>query len=86
MTREERAKGILRILNRLYPHPQVPLNYSTSFSLLVAVLLSAQCTDKRVNSVMPNLLAVADSAAKMAIVPPKIIEEIIRPCGLSKRK
>ncbi|MCC6219684.1 MAG: endonuclease III, partial [Deltaproteobacteria bacterium] len=86
MTREERAKGILRILNRLYPNPQVPLNYSTSFSLLVAVLLSAQCTDKRVNSVMPNLLAVADSAAKMAIVPPKIIEEIIRPCGLSKRK
>ena len=81
-----RAAGIQRILDELYPAPPIPLQHRDPFTLLVAVLLSAQNTDKCVNSVTPALFALADNAADMAQLPVEEIRAVIRPCGLSEAK
>ena len=86
MKKSERAQLVLKRLAKLYPNPPIPLDHSNSFTLLVAVLLSAQCTDKKVNEVTPALFRLASSPEKMAKVPVVKILEIIRPCGLSPRK
>jgi len=86
VTRAERAAYILRRLQELYPQPPIPLSHRDPFTLLVAVLLSAQCTDARVNQVTPALFARADNPADMAAVPESEILEIIRPCGLAPQK
>ena len=86
MKRAERAKLILERLQSLYPNPPIPLNHSDDFTLLIAVLLSAQCTDVRVNQVTPELFELADNPHDMAIVKVDEIKRIIRPCGLSPRK
>lgn len=86
MTRNEKAERIDRILDELYPEVPVPLDHRDAYTLLVAVLLSAQCTDERVNKVTPALFARADTAAAMAEVPVDEIREIIKPCGLSPAK
>jgi len=84
--RSERAQIVQDRLAELYPNPPVPLDHTNAFTLLVAVLLSAQCTDERVNQVTPALFRLADSAKKMTRVPVEKILEIIRPCGLSPKK
>ena len=86
MTRAERAAHVDRRLEELYPETPIPLDHRDPFTLLIAVLLSAQCTDARVNTVTPALFALADTPAAMAKVPVEAIKEIIRPCGLSPRK
>ena len=86
MNRAERAALIDRRLAELYPETPVPLDHRDAFTLLIAVLLSAQCTDRRVNQVTPRLFALADTPAAMARVPEERIREIIRPCGLSPQK
>ena len=86
MLKAERAAYILQRLQALYPHTPVPLDHSDPFTLLVAVLLSAQCTDERVNQVTPALFALADTPQAMARVPVEQIQAIIRPCGLSPQK
>lgn len=85
-TRVDRAAFVDRRLAELYPETPVPLDHRDAYTLLVAVLLSAQCTDKRVNEVTPHLWAVADNPAAMAKVPVATIQQIIRPCGLSPQK
>lgn len=82
----ERAAFIDQRLAELYPETPVPLDHTDAYTLLVAVLLSAQCTDKRVNLVTPALFALADNPAAMARVPVEQIQAIIRPCGLSPQK
>lgn len=86
MTKTRRAEIVMKELNRLYPHPRIPLKHKDPFTFLVAVMLSAQCTDRRVNEVSPRLFAVADTPQKMAACPREKIEEIIRPCGLAPSK
>lgn len=86
MTKTERAACILNRLEELYPDPPIPLDHKDPYTLLIAVLLSAQCTDKRVNLITPALFARADSPAKMVNVPVEEIQAIIRPCGLSPAK
>ncbi len=86
MRKSERADYILKRLTQLYPNPPVPLDHVNEFTLLVAVLLSAQCTDLKVNQVTPALFLLADSAEKMTKVAESKILEIIRPCGLSPQK
>ena len=85
-TKAERAAYIDRRLAELYPETPVPLDHKDAYTLLVAVLLSAQCTDKRVNVVTPGLWALADTPQAMAKVPVEQIQAIIRPCGLSPQK
>ncbi len=86
MNRKEKAAQIADILEDLYPETPIPLDHKDPYTLLVAVLLSAQCTDERVNKVTPGLFALADSPQEMATVPVEEIKGIIRPCGLSPRK
>lgn len=86
MQLEEKARLIADRLAEMYPDPPIPLDHHDAFSLLVAVLLSAQCTDKRVNEVTPLLFAQAPDAAAMAAMDVAAIEAIIRPCGLSNNK
>ncbi len=86
MKKAERASLVQKRLTELYPAPPIPLNHSNSFTLLVAVLLSAQCTDKRVNQITPALFKKAKTPQKMMKVPVEQIREIIKPCGLSPRK
>jgi endonuclease-3 len=86
MTRAERAALIDRRLAELYPETPVPLDHRDAFTLLIAVLLSAQCTDKRVNEVTPRLFARAATPAAMAAVPVAEIDAIIRSCGLAPQK
>lgn len=86
MLKAERAKYILQRLQELYPETPVPLDHSDPFTLLIAVLLSAQCTDKRVNTITPALFKLADNPADMATKSAEQIREIIRPCGLSPQK
>jgi endonuclease III len=86
LTREKIAGHILEALHSLIPSPKVPLFYQDPFTLLIAVLLSAQCTDERVNNVTPLLFARASTPAEMALLPVEIIQKIIHPCGLAKRK
>jgi endonuclease III len=83
---KERAAHLHRRLEELYPETPIPLDHSNPFTLLVAVLLSAQCTDLRVNQVTPALFALADNAEKMRHIPVEEILAIIRPCGLSPTK
>jgi endonuclease-3 len=85
-TKQERAAWIDGRLAELYPETPVPLDHTDAFSLLVAVLLSAQCTDKRVNLVTPHLWKLADTPEKMMRVPVAEIQRVIRPCGLSPQK
>lgn len=82
----QRAAEIAAILDELYPETPIPLDHADPYTLLVAVLLSAQCTDVRVNQVTPHLFELADTPQAMAEVPVEQIKEIIRPCGLSPRK
>lgn len=86
MTKQERADYAVRRLEELYPETPIPLDHSDAYTLLIAVLLSAQCTDIRVNQVTPALFKLADNPADMAKVPVEEIKAIIRPCGLSPRK
>ena len=86
LTLAERAAYVDRRLAELYPNPPIPLVHHDAYTLLIAVLLSAQCTDKRVNEVTPRLFALADTPEKMGKVPVEQIREIIRPCGLSPAK
>lgn len=86
MIKKERAALIAKILEKTFPDPQIPLQHKDPYTLLIAVLLSAQCTDLRVNQVTPKLFALADTPEKMAALTPKQIEEIIRPCGLFSMK
>ena len=86
MLKSERANYILYRLDELYPNPPIPLNSKNHFQLLVAVLLSAQCTDERVNKVTPELFKLAGDPFKMQNVPEEEIYSIIRPCGLAPKK
>jgi endonuclease-3 len=86
MRKQQRADHLLRRLEELYPETPIPLDHKDAYTLLVAVLLSAQCTDVRVNQVTPALFALADNPHGMMRVPVEKIREIIRPCGLSPRK
>ncbi|MFY0675066.1 MAG: endonuclease III [Bacteroidia bacterium] len=86
MTKKERALEIAAILEHHFPEVPVPLDHKDSYTLLVAVLLSAQCTDERVNKVTPSLWQLADNPFDMATKPVEDIKSIIRPCGLSPRK
>ena len=86
MTRKERAIQVQHILNRLYPSVPIPLDHSDPFTLLVAVLLSAQCTDKRVNMVTPALFKQGPTPEKMAMLSEAQILECIKTCGLAKSK
>lgn len=81
-----KAQKIQEILNAHYPDPPIPLNHSDTYTLLIAVLLSAQCTDARVNKVTPLLFEKASTPQAMALLPVEQIEEIIRSCGLAPRK
>ena len=86
MTKAERASIVLKILCNHYPETPVPLDHKDNFTLLVAVLLSAQCTDERVNKVTPKLFKLADNAKDMRTKSPEKIYEIIKPCGLGPQK
>ncbi len=86
MTRAERAELVHRRLEELYPETPIPLDHRDAFTLLVAVLLSAQCTDERVNRVTPGLFALADTPQRMQEIPVEEIKEAIRSCGLAPRK
>lgn len=86
MTKQEKADDIRRILEELYTEVPIPLDHSDPYTLLVAVLLSAQCTDKRVNLVTPALFELSDNPFDMAKQKVEDIKAIIRPCGLSPRK
>jgi endonuclease-3 len=86
ISREERAGRVVEILQRLYPQPPIPLDHVDPFTLLVAVLLSAQTTDKKVNEVTPALFAAGPTPAAMAAMPVEQIHEIIRQVGLAPQK
>jgi endonuclease-3 len=86
MTRKERARVVMERLESLYPETPVPLDHRDAYTLLVAVLLSAQCTDVRVNLVTPGLFALADTPAAMMRVAVADVLEAIRTCGLAPRK
>jgi len=86
VTKQERADFVVQRLEELYPETPIPLDHTDAYTLLVAVLLSAQCTDVRVNQVTPALFKLADNPADMAKVPVEDIKTVIRPCGLSPRK
>ena len=86
ITKRERALIIQDELAKAFPNPEVPLLHKDPYTLLIAVLLSAQCTDARVNLVTPALFEMADSPVEMALLDPSVVREIIRPCGLSERK
>ena len=86
MTKKEKAEFIMEELEKLYPKVEVPLDHKDEYTLLIAVLLSAQCTDVRVNLVTPHLFARADNPYDMIKLDVEEIREIIRPCGLSPRK
>ncbi len=86
MLKKERAALVLSRLQELYPKPPIPLDHKDPYTLLVAVLLSAQCTDERVNKVTPALFKLADNPYDMAKQSVDDIRAIIRPCGLSPQK
>lgn len=86
MTRQERADIAGRLLEEFFPVVDPPLAHEDPFTLLVAVVLSAQCTDQRVNEVTPALFSLAPTPARMAATPRRVIERIIRPCGLAPAK
>ena len=83
---KQKANLITSILNKQYPETPVPLNHDDIYTLLIAVLLSAQCTDKRVNEVTPHLFNIADDPLSMSKLSEKKIYSIIKPCGLGPKK
>ena len=85
-TKKQRAAMVLAQLQARYPNPPIPLQHTDAFTLLIAVLLSAQCTDERVNQVTPALFALANTPQAMALQSVEAIAQIIRPCGLSPQK
>ena len=86
MLKAQRVDYILHRLQELYPQTPVPLDHKDPYTLLIAVLLSAQCTDERVNQVTPALFGLADNPLDMASVEVEQIKSVIRPCGLSPQK
>jgi len=86
MTKAEKVSDILAILEKLYPDPPIPLDHKDAYTLLIAVLLSAQCTDVRVNKTTPSLFKLADNPYDMMKLSVDEIREIIKPCGLSPMK
>lgn len=86
MTKKEKAKYIIEELEHLYPETPIPLDHSDPYTLLIAVLLSAQCTDVRVNKITPALFARAKNPTDMITLSVEEIRAIIRPCGLSPKK
>ena len=86
MNKKQRAVFILNYLEKLYPNTPIPLKHNNKFELLVAVLLSAQCTDERVNKVTPLLFKKANNPLEMSKLSEKTIYKIIRPCGLAPKK
>ena len=86
MKRSEKSVRILSILDKLYPNPQIPLNHKNSFTLLIAVMLSAQTTDKKVNQVTPNLFSIAETPTEMVKLEVYQIEKVIREIGLAPTK
>ena len=86
MIKAERALIVKKILDEYYPETPVPLDHKDNFTLLVAVLLSAQCTDERVNKVTPKLFKLADNPKDMSTKSPNQIYKIIKPCGLGPQK
>jgi len=86
MTKKEKGIFILNELERLYPQTPIPLDHTDAYTLLIAVLLSAQCTDERVNKITPALFNKAKAPEEMIRLSVEEIREIIRPCGLSPRK
>ncbi|MEC4114602.1 endonuclease III domain-containing protein [Myroides pelagicus] len=86
MTKAEKIQFVLETLDALYPEIPVPLDHKDPYTLLIAVLLSAQCTDERVNKITPLLFAKADNPYDMVKMTVEEIQEIIRPCGLSPMK
>lgn len=86
MTKKQKAKEIASFLEKTYPETPVPLDHKDAYTLLIAVLLSAQCTDVRVNQITPLLFAKADSPHRMILLSVEEIKSIIRPCGLSPAK
>lgn len=86
MNRKEKALFITGILDKLFPYPEIPLHHSDPYTLLVSVVLSAQCTDLRVNQVTPELFARASTPFEMSRLTIDTIGQIIKPCGLSATK
>ena len=86
MTKKEKVLYIQNSLEKIYPKTPIPLDHDSIFTLLVAVVLSAQCTDARVNSVTPKLFRLANTAERMAKISVEDIADIIRPCGLTPMK
>lgn len=86
MTKKEKAKYVVEQLELLYPETPVPLDHFDAYSLLISVLLSAQCTDERVNKITPLLFAKAKTPTEMIQLSVEEIRTIIRPCGLSPKK
>lgn len=86
MTKKEKAQTISKILNKEFPNPDIPLKHKDAYTLLIAVLLSAQSTDKTVNKVTPKLFKKANTPRKMIKLTPKEIEAFIKPCGLAPTK
>jgi endonuclease III len=84
--KKQKAQAILEILEQLYPETPIPLDHQDAYTLLVAVLLSAQCTDERVNKVTPELFALANRPEDMRNQAVETVQGIIRPCGLAPRK
>jgi len=86
MNKQDKVKFVIELLENLYPQTPIPLEHKDPYTLLVAVLLSARCTDERVNKITPILFSRADSAKKMVNLSVAEIQDIIRPCGLSPMK
>tara|TARA_B100000965_G_scaffold4404_1_gene3460 strand:- start:3138 stop:3791 length:654 start_codon:yes stop_codon:yes gene_type:complete len=86
MRKLERAKIVLDSLNKIYPNVPIPLKHKSIYELLIAVLLSAQCTDERVNKVTPLLFKIARNPIDMSKIPVNKIYKIIKPCGLAPKK
>jgi endonuclease-3 len=86
LTKKEKAAWVVEQLGEYYPETPIPLDHTSAYTLLIAVLLSAQCTDERVNRITPALFAKADTPEKMIELSVEEIREIVKPCGLSPRK
>jgi len=86
MTKAEKVNDIIRTLEKLYPNPEIPLHHKDAYTLLISVLLSAQCTDVQVNKTTPFLFKQADNPYDMVKMSADEIREIIKPCGLSPMK
>ncbi len=86
MTKAQKVEQIISILDQHFPNPPIPLHHKDAYTLLIAVLLSAQCTDERVNQITPLLFERADNPYDMVKMSVEEIREIIKPCGLSPMK